>query len=140
MAAVVDVAQYINDKFWSLRKVKLHKLLYFCQVWHLATTGNELFPEEFEAWKLGPVVAELHRRLHESEKFVPIDIPGANIENLNNGDILHIDKVLDFYGDMSSDELVELTHQDDPWRRAKQDEVITKESILAFYKGKLCPL
>ena len=38
--------------------VKLHKLLYYAQGWHLARTGRPLFPEAVEAWTDGPVVAD----------------------------------------------------------------------------------
>ena len=140
MATVYDAAQYINDQFGNLTKVKLQKLLYFCQAWHLAKYDAPLFDEDFYAWKLGPVVKELHESMHSVETFVPYDIAGSNVDNLNNGEIIFIDKVLDCYGDKNKDELVAMTHEDDAWKNAMPDALITKESIKSCYKAKPCPI
>jgi uncharacterized phage-associated protein len=49
--------------------MKLQKLLYYCQGWHLAWDGEPLFGEEFEAWLSGPVCRELYE-LHKGEYSV----------------------------------------------------------------------
>jgi uncharacterized phage-associated protein len=35
--------------------MRLQKLLYYVQAWHLAVTDEPLFPEQIKAWKDGPV-------------------------------------------------------------------------------------
>ena len=41
--------------------LKLQKLLYYAQAWHLAFFGAPLFDEDFEAWVHGPVVPRVFR-------------------------------------------------------------------------------
>ena len=140
MASVYDVAQYINEQFYRLTKVKLQKLLYFCQAWYLAKNKRPLFQEDFYAWKLGPVVKELHEMMRDGENLVPTIITGADIHRLINNEALYIDKVLHLYGDMTKEELVDKSHEDDPWKNSMLDALITKESIMHFYEGKPCPI
>ena len=40
--------------------MKLQKLVYYCQAWHLAWEGRALFPEAIQAWASGPVCPELY--------------------------------------------------------------------------------
>lgn len=55
-ANIVDVAEYLLGHFENgISTMKLQKLLYLSQGWHLAITGSPLFAEEFEAWPSGPV-------------------------------------------------------------------------------------
>ena len=49
MATILDVGQYITELLPSVDKMKLYKLCYFSQGWHLAWTGKPLFSDEFEA-------------------------------------------------------------------------------------------
>lgn len=40
MATILDVGQYITELLPSVDKMKLYKLCYFSQGWHLAWTGK----------------------------------------------------------------------------------------------------
>lgn len=40
--------------------MKLQKLVYDCQAWHLAWEGRALFPEAIRAWASGPVRPALY--------------------------------------------------------------------------------
>jgi len=44
----------------SLTQMKLHKLLYYAQGWHLGRTGKPLLDETLGAWTYGPVVSSIH--------------------------------------------------------------------------------
>ena len=140
MANVADIAQYFNAQFWELSKIKLQKLLYFAQAWSLGKNDQELFPDDFVAWKLGPALKELHKSMHDCEKVVPLEIPGSDIDRLTNGDMQSLDSVLAFYGDMTKEELIDLAHQDNVWKNALRDAVIPKEAIKALYRDRKCPL
>ena len=48
MATILDVGQYITELLPGVDKMKLYKLCYFSQGWHLAWTGKPLFADEFE--------------------------------------------------------------------------------------------
>lgn len=62
----VDVAEYILAQQGEMSAMKLHRLVYYCQAWHLAWSGAPLFEEEIHAWANGPVVPALYA-LHEGD-------------------------------------------------------------------------
>lgn len=43
MATILDVGQYITELLPGVDKMKLYKLCYFSQGWHLAWTGAPVF-------------------------------------------------------------------------------------------------
>jgi len=43
MLSVFDVAKYILDKKSEIPAIKLHKLLYYSQAWHMTWEENILF-------------------------------------------------------------------------------------------------
>ncbi|MER0092028.1 hypothetical protein [Corynebacterium sp. KPL2838] len=43
MADIFDVGQYITERIPNVDKLKLYKLCYFSQGWHLAWTGQPSF-------------------------------------------------------------------------------------------------
>lgn len=117
---VFDVASYILEKLGSCTTMKLHKLLYYCQVWSLVWDERPLFKERIEAWANGPVVRDLfpfHRGVYEvnASNFVI-----GNPRLLNETQRETVDGVLIFYGDKSSQWLVNLTHSEQPWIDARQ--------------------
>lgn len=139
MASVYDVAQYVRNHFAVLTKVKLQKLLYYCQAWTLAWDDKPLFDADFEAWERGPVVRELHESMHDHQSYVPLDIENASINNLTEQDVQNIEDVLVTYADMSADTLVALTHSERPWLDTwdvnTPKKVIPQNSIKEFYRG-----
>jgi uncharacterized phage-associated protein len=44
----------------SLTPMKIQKLVYFANGWHLAIKGEPLINEQVEAWRFGPVIASLY--------------------------------------------------------------------------------
>ncbi len=68
--SMVGVARYIlrergrrgqTPSGRTLSTVKLQKLVYYSQAWHLVWEDRPLFPERIEAWANGPVVPDLYR-------------------------------------------------------------------------------
>ena len=62
----VDVAEYILAQQGEMSAMKLHRLVYYCQAWHLAWSGRPLFDDEIQAWANGPVVVSLYE-LHKGD-------------------------------------------------------------------------
>ena len=62
MAAAMDVVRYLvelagpNEEGEPMTHMRLQKLLYYVQGWHMAWYGRPLFAERIEAWQHGPVV------------------------------------------------------------------------------------
>lgn len=116
MNKAVDVAAYILEKEDELTGYKIQKLLYYCHAWSLVTQGEALFGDRIQAWGHGPVVSEV-AKIHRKKRTVyRADIPGdSNVVSDKNR--LVIDAVLDSYGMLTGDQLAELSHQEDPWKK-----------------------
>ena len=141
MATVFDVAQYILELHGSMTTMKLQKLVYYCQAWHIAWTDNILFSSRIEAWADGPVVPDLFRR-HQGSLRIS-SLREADSSRLSKIEKNTIKKVMTFYGDKSPQWLIDLTHQEAPWRdarsgvpdRAISNQVITREAMGRFYSS-----
>lgn len=109
MADINDVAAYIVRHFEGpISTMKLQKLAYFAQGWHLGITSKRLFEGEFEAWAKGPVNKALyaqHRRqfsVHEWPSGDPTQVAGFERKV--------VDAVLSNYGALSGIQLSEISH------------------------------
>ena len=60
VGSVHDVAAYVLREAGAMSTVKLHKLVYYSQAWHLVWDEEPLFVEPIEAWANGPVVRALY--------------------------------------------------------------------------------
>jgi uncharacterized phage-associated protein len=118
MANVQDVAAYILSKLETITAMKLQKLAYYSQAWSLVWDEKPLFAERIEAWANGPVIPDLYA-IHRGE-FQLSKLPCGDPAQLTSTEIETIDKVLEFYGDKSSQWLSDLTHKEDPWLNARQ--------------------
>ena len=50
-----------------LTNMRLQKLLYYAQAWSMVVRGTDLFPEELQAWRLGPVVPVVYKHCKNNE-------------------------------------------------------------------------
>jgi len=62
----------------DMTHLKLQKLIYFAQAWHLANTGEPLFREDMQAWTHGPVVPSVWHA-YKQYQWEPIP-PGPDPE------------------------------------------------------------
>lgn len=141
MYSVLTVARYIiwycKKHGFSISNLKLQKILYFVQAEFLVSKGVPCFEEDIEAWDFGPVVPEVY---HEFKVFGSSDIPkhvckDANLMILNDDKML-IDDMVDQSAQYSASDLVEITHNQDPWNDAYEkycNNIISKESIEDFF-------
>ena len=120
MAHVNDVATYILERQGRMTTMKLHKLLYYSQAWHLVWDEEPLFEDRVEAWRDGPVIPRVYE-LHRGQ-FQISEPPGpGDPADLEKDEIETIDAVLAAYGDYSAYELSRLTHGEGPWLDARGD-------------------
>lgn len=110
-----DVARELRRRIPDLGVVRLHKLLYYAQGWHLTRQREPLFSEELHAWTNGPVVADLWA----DEKY---DRPRAPSRPLDDSMCATVDYVIERYGSLTSRELIQRTHEEDPWRAASESD------------------
>ncbi|MFC7961698.1 Panacea domain-containing protein [Rhodococcoides kroppenstedtii] len=137
MASAHDVAKLILERKSSLEAYKLQKLVYYCQAWNLVATDEPLFTEPIKAWENGPVVGLLFNSHRGRRNLAPHDLPEGSSERLTSLEGALIDAVLDTYGDLTSDELVELTHRESPWAdawaRSEVSDRINHHSMREYY-------
>lgn len=105
-----DVAAALRARRPGLPSVKLHKLLYYCQGHHLAAFGEPLFSEPVSAWDMGPVVGSLWRAEKDGERRAARELGEAALNTVGY--------VLSRYGGLSGQDLIRLTHCEEPWRLA----------------------
>lgn len=140
MASVHDVAAYILERLGSMSSMKLQKLVYYSQAWHLVWDEEPLFFERIEAWANGPVVYELYSQ-HRGTFTVDAPWRSGDSGVLSDSEKETIDIVLNHYGSLSGRQLSVLTHSEGPWRNARGDlpdtarsnAEITQGAIAAFY-------
>jgi len=141
--SVVDVAAYILECTDTITTMKLQKLAFYAQAQHLLTAEVPLFPENFQAWRGGPVVPELYA-LHRGKFLIrPGELPSGDSSALTDDERTLIDSVCAAMGDMTGAELSERTHRESPWLDARagrapsdpSDAVITQEAMRSYYLG-----
>jgi uncharacterized phage-associated protein len=121
MVTAQKVADFI---LWSshesgsfVSNLKLQKLLYYVQAWHLAVHGRPLFPEKFEAWIRGPVIPELYDR-YKGYRWRNID-EEVERPDLDDRTVAFIEEVLEEYGPLDARRLEQLARREDPWIEAR---------------------
>jgi len=140
-ASVHDVAAAILKREHPLDTFKLQKLAYYCEAWHLVWEGEPLFSEPIEAWAGGPVVPELyaaHRGRYSIDAW-PQGSPSKLTESQR--DTVHV--VVAAYGKLTGRQLSQLTHGEEPWRKARGglapgargSQVIELDDLLDYYSG-----
>jgi uncharacterized phage-associated protein len=123
--------------------MKLQKLMFYSQAWHMVWEEEPLFADDFQAWANGPVLPALydrHRGMFKVDRSLFKDANAGNLTDEQRGDI---DKVLGFYGDKTAQWLSNLTHQENPWLNARGElpagaassEVIPKSAIHEYYSS-----
>lgn len=142
MATAKDVAQYILEELGATNTIKLQKLVYYCQAWHLVWSDQPIFNDRIEAWANGPVTPTLFYAHQGHFSIGPVFKIGDS-DMLTPDEKDSIDVVLRDYGHRSSQWLVELTHLEDPWKNARRghgpgercSEEISLSAMHEYYSG-----
>jgi uncharacterized phage-associated protein len=118
VARANDVAAYILRKQGSMSAMKLQKLIYYSQAWHLVWAEEPLFDEPIEAWANGPVVHKVFDG-HRGKFTVAPPWTRGDPDALDKAEQGTVDAVLENYGELSGRTLSTLTHDETPWREAR---------------------
>ena len=138
VASASDVALEIERCLPGIGDVKLHKLLYYVQGYHLAWERGPAFAENIEAWELGPVVARLWRN-RKNPLLAKIGRPSRPSKALPDSVRDITVNVISRFGKMSGADLIEATHNEDPWRQATDEgrnianQVISHETLADYF-------
>lgn len=143
MAEVKDVAKYFihlseESTPYAITPLKLQKLVYYAQGFHLRDTGKPLFYEDLLAWDHGPVVRKLYNDYKHLGYFTIAQEPFNNDNNeLNRREIKTINNVWEKYGHLDGKFLEELTHQEDPWLFTDKNDAIDIDLIRKYFANQL---
>lgn len=151
MATINQACDYTilmcTDGGEKLNLLKLQKLLYYVQAWHLAFYNKPLFDGKFQAWIHGPVNRQIYDRFAET-KTLYSEIgredmtEGFDPEQIPKEERLHIDSVLEVYAPYTGSELEAQAHVEEPWVQARKgfrptqrSEAVLDEGLMATYYG-----
>jgi len=126
---------YVDEESELMTNMKLQKMLYYEQGFHLAYFGTPLFEADIVAWQYGPVIPEIYNFYKENGKkgLMPSDSPiilEETEENLFN-------EVFEVYNEFSASGLVTQTHSEKPWQEAAPNGVISTETMKSFFSNRL---
>ncbi len=138
-ATVLDVAQYMLEKTGKITTWKLQKLVYYCQAWHLVWDEEPLFEEPIQAWINGPVCPDLYQ--YHKGNFSIAKIRNANLKALADNERDSICVVIEHYGELTGQQLKDLTHSELPWIETRKgmdpsergENVISHELMSEYY-------
>lgn len=131
--AFIEKAQ--KGQLSGLTPMKLQKLLFYVQSWHLKLYGKPLFEEGFMRWKFGPVIPTLYHELKRygsspiDKKIRKIEMDGddftALTPSIQPDDAIAcamVDKIIEVYGKFSGTQLSNMTHAEKAaWSRGEPD-------------------
>jgi uncharacterized phage-associated protein len=137
-----DIAKYFIyctnlEEDGVITNLKLQKLLYYAQGFHLALFDLPLFSEDIIAWQYGPVVPEIYRKYKNYTRNPlpePIDF---NPEIINSETRELIDEVYQVFGKYTGTALVNLTHQELPWKETAINDVISHDIMKGYFQEQL---
>lgn len=149
----IELANYILAKVGPMNHLKLQKLIYYVEAYHLAYFDTSIIDDDFEAWLHGPVSRKIWDHMKESANIYDlIRISGDknNIANdfkntITEDQLGLINDVLKEFGSESSYNLECMTHSEDPWKKAREgcapgdkcETIISKEVMRKYYKQNL---
>ncbi len=135
-----DIANYFlisQAEDDNICPMKIQKLLYYSQGFHLALYDEPLFGEQIEAWTHGPVVPELYYSYKRYGRN-PIDIPKEE-SKIDPSTIEFLDEIYNVFGRQSAWDLREATHREPPFQKAEKtpSKVIDRKDMAEYFKTRI---
>jgi len=153
------VVAYCSINSCTITPLKLQKILYYIQSWHVAKFNKHtLFNELPEAWVNGPVYRSVYNMYkqnfyrtspillkiaeNQAETILSIKKDELDVEK-EQIEVIHT--ITKFYASFEEQQLVLMTHTDAPWNIARIgfddfercNKDITADSMYEFYNPKI---
>lgn len=138
-----------EDGVHDIDPLKIQKLVYCMHGWHLATTGQPVVGDRFEAWPKGPVLSSLYQKF-KRYRWNPITDFADDIDPQSGEIVRHyvapsderfyeiFNAVWERYKNLSGTQLSALTHAPNtPWSRARAEgrQYIPDDDIRMHFIG-----
>lgn len=146
MTTAVQVARHLihlagNElQTGPMTNLKLQKLLYYAQMEALVDLNRPLFDDPIMAWIHGPVVEPVYDLMAPYEDMPINPEKEAQATGIPGEDVAAINAAWEKYKLYTAGELVDKTHRETPWLKARGDlgpremsrNIITPESIKEY--------
>ncbi|MEM7655825.1 MAG: type II toxin-antitoxin system antitoxin SocA domain-containing protein [Bacteroidota bacterium] len=120
-----------------ISNLKVQKLVYYAQGFHLAMFDQPLFLDPIYAWEHGPVVPTLyHHFKRNGSEAIPLptedEAEDFSLLSQDQKELLH--EVYTVYGQYSAWKLRNLTHQEAPWIETTQNSEISHVLLQEYFQ------
>lgn len=122
----------------AMTNLKLQKLLYYEQGYHLAAFGTPLFDSNIEAWMYGPVVPEVYE-MYKDNGSTPLVFNEEPIALTESEEEIFA-QVYEAFREFSAIGLMNRTHTEPTWTNVTpkgRGAIITNESMEKYFKNQL---
>lgn len=160
---ITDMAKYIGlsllTKGYNVSPLKLQKMLYYAQAWHMVFFGREntLFEESPQAWVNGPVYPCIYNIYKDKvpgmcDHLVYADFCDGSPEEvmkelldgmaISDEEIRFLESIVQLYGSKTQNQLVFFTHSEAPWCEMREglmpyersSQEISLDRMYQYYK------
>ncbi|MBL8004968.1 MAG: DUF4065 domain-containing protein [Candidatus Kapabacteria bacterium] len=132
--AILRFADEEEEDYFS--NLKLQKLLYYLQGYHLAFFNKPLFLEDFKAWKHGPVIPIIYNKYNDyGSNGIPPNLDFDTKKYLSQEQIDLVENVCKEFGQFSSWKLSQMTHEEKPWKITPLNGIISKELLKEYFSS-----
>lgn len=141
-----DIADYFlcivdRESENLITPLKLQKILYYAQGYHLAIYDRELFPEDFQAWAHGPVNEKIYNK-YKDWGYQCIPKPNNTLKEFDEELIDFLNDIWATFGIYDGKYLEEQTHKEEPWILARKGYgpgmkctvTISKDSMKQYFR------
>ena len=142
MYNALDIAKYFitlaNPEAEDfITNLKLQKLLYYAQGFHLVLFGKPLFRESLEAWQYGPVVPDIYR-IYKQYGSSPLPQPDDfKIEQYDRQTQELLDEVYEVYGQYTAPTLRRFIDRETPCQETPLNQEISHDLMKAYFETQL---
>lgn len=116
--SALDISSFFIKK--GVSPLKLQKLLYYSQLWFFVKNDRMLFNDKIQAWIYGPVVYDVWAKFKFMKRSSIIPNNGLDKLDLDDLTLNHLDDVWNSYGHLTGSDLIDLTHNDLPWKNSRK--------------------
>lgn len=116
--------------------MRLQKMLYYEQGYHLAAFGTPLFEDRVEAWLYGPVVPSVYDVFKRSGRGGLMPLESRPLIQMSEEEENLFENVYRAFEEFSAVGLMNKTHQESPWKDNYQEgknRVIPVEDIKDYF-------
>lgn len=134
------VIRYLKHNNQDVNHLKLQKLLYYIEAWNMVFLNNPIFTDDIEAWQHGPAIRSVWDHFKKySILYDELPVCEACSCTMSNEQRAVTNDVLDEYGDKTGYYLENLTHSEEPWKKARKtsEQIINKQFMKQFYGARL---